>query len=173
MLSILKTKKIIFLMFLICWFSEGIASAEPLVIRDYGGRDSGVPSMVEQEKKAQHEKYSTQPFDDAARYPIVSVLRPGYLDKSQALPNPVKGAKPFFIVGNDVFSRDWLEKNKAYLQKLGAQGLATNIDTQNTFKQLEVMARPLPLVAVPIDELVTVLHLSVYPVLVTGEEIAQ
>ena len=173
MKEISKTKKTLFLMLWFCLFAAGIARGEPLVIRDYGGRDSGVPKKNSITKLAQ--QYSVKPhlIYNAERYPIRSSLHPGYVNKPQALREPVKGAQPFFIIGNDDFSRDWLTKNKTYLQKIGAQGLATNIDSNGIFATLEKLAAPLSLVAVPVDEIATILHLSVYPVLVTGEEIAQ
>lgn len=171
--EISKTKKTLFLILWLCLFTTDLARGEPLVIRDYGGRDSGVPNKNSITKLAQ--QYSAKPhvIDKAERYPIRSSLHPGYVNKPQALREPVKGVQPFFIIGNDDFSRDWLIKNKTYLQKIGAQGLATNIDSNSIFATLEQLAAPLPLVAVPVDEIATILHLSVYPVLVTGEEIAQ
>jgi integrating conjugative element protein (TIGR03765 family) len=145
--------------------------AEPIVIKDYGGRDSGVPKS--NQKVEGLGNYKPVPLDDRTRYPIRSQLRPGYLDKPQKLRQPVKGAQPFFVVGNDSFSRDWIEKNKRYLQKIGAQGLATNIANKNEFDALASLVKPLPLVAVPMDEIAVILNFNVYPVLVTGEEIAQ
>jgi integrating conjugative element protein (TIGR03765 family) len=171
--DISKAKKILFFILWLCLFTTGLARGEPLVIRDYGGRDSGVPNKNSIAKLAQ--QYSVKPhvIDKATRYPIRSSLHPGYINRPQALREPIKGVQPFFIIGNDDFSRDWLTKNKTYLQKIGAQGLATNIDSNSIFATLEQLAAPLPLVAVPVDEIATILHLSVYPVLVTGEEIAQ
>ena len=171
MMMIPKTKKNIFFMLLLLMTS--IASAEPIVIRDYGGRDSGVPNKESMMQLARETPAKPQAFDDAARYPIRSSLRTGYLDQPQKLRNPVKGVQPFFIIGNDEFSRDWLEKNKHYLVKIGAQGLATNINNKSIFLELEKLAKPLPLVALPVDEIAQILAIQVYPVLVTGEEIAQ
>jgi integrating conjugative element protein (TIGR03765 family) len=166
-----KNKKILFLV-LVNVMSH-VASAEPVVIRDYGGRDSGVPTLESMMEKNQQVPLKQQAFDEAARYPIRSMMRPGYLDQPQPLRTPQTGAQPFFMIGNDAFSRDWLDKNKAYLVKIGAQGLATNINSIAIFVELEKLADPLPLVAVPVDEIAETLNLQVYPVLVTGEEIAQ
>ncbi len=171
MLRILKTKKNIFFMLLIL-MGQAVC-AEPIVIRDYGGRDSGVPTKESMMQLAREMPAKPQAFDDTARYPIRSSLRPGYLDQPQKLRNPVKGVQPFFIISNDEFSRDWLEKNKHYLVKIGAQGLATNINNKSIFLELEKLAKPLPLVALPVDEIAQILTIEVYPVLVTGEEIAQ
>jgi integrating conjugative element protein (TIGR03765 family) len=167
MLETLKIKKNIFFMLLFCAWTTGVTSAEPIVIRDYGGRDSGVATQ------APNNKVRPPAFGDEQRYPIHSKLRAGYLSQPQKLREPVKGAQPFFIVSNDGFSRDWLVKNKAYLLKIGAQGLATNLDNKIEFTQLKNLAKPLPLVAVPVDEIANILSVSVYPVLITGEEIAK
>lgn len=161
--------------FLVVCFSSAVA-AEPIVIRDYGGRDSGVPDIIGAKLSAQRKAVSpSRPliFDDTARYPMQSNLRPGYIDQPQRLQKPVIAARPFFIIGSDPFSRDWLEKNKAYLNKIGAQGLATNINNREVFEEMELLAAPLSLIALPVDEIAEILQLSVYPVLVTGEEIAQ
>lgn len=168
-----KDKKDIFFMLWLGMFTACIASAEPVVIRDYGGRDSGVPGKQELIRLAQQQKATKQMFDENLRYPIQSGLRPGYLNVPKKLREPVKGAQPFFVVGNDDFSRDWITKNKMYLLKIGAQGLVTNIDSKRLFLELKAFADPLPLVAVPVDEIAEILQFSVYPVLVTGEEIAQ
>jgi integrating conjugative element protein (TIGR03765 family) len=177
MLETLKIKKNIFFMLLFCAWTTGVTSAEPIVIRDYGGRDSGVPTKETLQKtmatQAPNNKVRPPAFGDEQRYPIHSKLRAGYLSQPQKLREPVKGAQPFFIVSNDGFSRDWLVKNKAYLLKIGAQGLATNLDNKIEFTQLKNLAKPLPLVAVPVDEIANILSVSVYPVLITGEEIAK
>lgn len=150
-----------------------MANAEPIVIRDYGGRASGVPSKQVLIRLALQQTLQPQSLDNSARYPVQSRLRPGYLKVSRKLQTPVKDAQPFFIVGNDAFSRDWMEQNKAYLLKIRAQGVVTNIESKTLFVALEAFATPLPLVAVPVDDIAELLQFSVYPVLITGEEIAQ
>ena len=97
----------------------------------------------------------------------------GYLPAPIKFATPVKGGKPFFVVGNDEMSTAWIEKNKSYLLKIGAQGFATNLANKDIFLRLSALASPLPLTAMPLDEFEKVLHFSVYPVLVTSEEIAQ
>src|SRR3954471_10597378 len=90
MKEISKTKKTLFLMLWLCLFTADIARGEPLVIRDYGGRDSGVPNKNSITKLAQ--QYSVKPhvIDKAERYPLRSGLHPGYVNKPQALREPVK-----------------------------------------------------------------------------------
>lgn len=145
--------------------------AEPIVISDYGGRASGVPhkDMV---KKIQGQM-PARSVGVLKVFPVVSALRPGYIDEPIPLQVPQPKAEPFFIVGNDEFSRDWIEKNKAYLLEIKAQGLATNIQSESVFKELKAWAHPLDIVAIPVDEIAQVLNINVYPVLITGEEIAQ
>ncbi|GGY79124.1 hypothetical protein GCM10011613_24900 [Cellvibrio zantedeschiae] len=145
--------------------------AEPVVISDYGGHPSGVP--VKPQKGDTFRYLKPVPLDERARYPMRSKLQPGYLDEPQKLSQPIKGAQPFFVISVDAFSRDWVEKNRKYLQKIGAQGLATNIASKSEFDSLASFVKPLPLVAVPMDEIAEILHFNVYPVLVTGEEVAQ
>lgn len=145
--------------------------AEPIVISDYGGRASGVPNQ-EMVRKIQGQM-PQRSVGVLKVYPVLSGMRPGYIDEPIPLQVPQPKAKPFFIVGNDEFSRDWIEKNKEYLLEIRAQGLATNIESEAVLKDLQAWAHPLDVIAIPVDEIAEVLNINVYPVLITGEEIAQ
>lgn len=150
---------------------SAIAHAEPLVISDYGGRASGVPNQV-MVKKTQG-NMPQRSVGVLKVYPVLSALHPGYINEPIPLKVPQPKAQPFFIVGNDEFSRDWIEKNKDYLLEIKAQGLATNIQNESILMSLKSWAHPLDIVAIPVDEIAQILNIPVYPVLITGEEIAQ
>lgn len=161
--------KVVGLVGLLCVAQQSLA--EPVVIADYGGRASGVPnkSMLSSLEKP----IQRPPVGILKNYPVRSSLRPGYLNEAIPLETPQPKAKPFFIVSNDEFSRDWIDKNKEYLLEIHAQGLATNINNEAELNDLKQWAAPLAVMAIPVDEIAEVLNIQVYPVLVTGKEIAQ
>lgn len=147
--------------------------AEPIVIRDYGGQASGVPDKT---KIAQ--SVAKMPLMPASQivpqaFPLKSSLKPGFLEKPKKLDVKRLNRNPFFIVGNDDRSRDWIAENKAYLTKIQAKGLVANIANESEFTSLATFAEPLKLIAIPVDEIAQSLGLRVYPVLITNEEIAQ
>lgn len=154
-------------------FISVYATGEPLVIRDYGGNPSGVPDKAKITSSLMGQ--SIKPVDSvpATRFPLKSSLRSGVLDTPKRFENKLLNRNPFFIVGNDERSREWIDSNKAYLAKIGAKGFVANIASEADFKSLESFAKPLRLSVIPLDEVVQSLELRVYPVLITNEEIAQ
>lgn len=147
-------------------------NAEPIVIKDYGGRVSGVPD-IELIKRTTTVNAQRPSVGVLKNFPVRSELSPGYLDTPITLQTPQPMAEPFFIIGDDEFSRDWIKKNKAYLVEINAQGLATNIDSEAVLKELKAWVHPLDIIAIPIDDIAQALNINVYPVLITGKEIAQ
>lgn len=149
------------------------AIAEPIVIRDYGGKPSGVPDKAKIANSVMHQ--SIKPLNNApsVRFPLRSSMRAGVLATPKRFENKLLNRNPFFVVGNDEQSRDWIDANKSYLTKINAKGFVTNIASESEYRSLEAFAKPLTLSAIPLDELVQSLGLRVYPVLITSEEIAQ
>lgn len=147
--------------------------AEPIVIRDYGGKPSGVPDKEKIENSVMQQ--SIKPLNKApsVRFPLRSSMHPGVLTTPKRFENKLLNRNPFFVVGNDEQSRDWIDVNKSYLAKINAKGFVTNISSESEYRSLEAFAKPLTLSAIPLDELVQSLGLRVYPVLITNEEIAQ
>lgn len=151
-------------------------SAEPIVIKDYGNtRPSGIPSAEDIRKLAKKMQVPTSELVsfDAYVFPVVSEQM--RLGKLQA---PIKHGKehidPFFILGADSTSRDWLMKNKAYLVKQGiTRGLLTNVPNGDAYRELSNIAKPLNLYVLNTDEIAEVFGVSVYPIVITHEEIQQ
>lgn len=148
-------------------------SAEPIVIRDYGGHSSGVPDKASIAKaiKAKPLKQSKQL--SLNKFPVRSTLMSGVLAKPIKFTNKMLIKSPYFILSNDERSLDWYAENKDYLVLIKAKGLATNIDSELEFKKLAEVVSPLTLSAIPLNDLALSLGLSVYPILITNEEIAQ
>ncbi len=162
--------KLVFLMLISFAIS---ATAEPIVIRDYGGKSSGVPDRDKIANLVMQQ--SIKPINNVSseRFPLRSTMRAGVLATPKRFEEKLLNRTPFFVVSNDEQSRNWIDANRSYLSKINAKGFVTNIASENEYRSLEEFAKPLILSAVPVDELVQSLGLKVYPILVTSEEIAQ
>lgn len=95
--------------------------------------------------------------------PVSSNLSAGKVSQRTLASNPFTHA--LFIVGDDVFSRTWLEQNATRLQALDAIGFITNVTDMSVVRELSALAG-LPLQPVNIDELATILDIRHYPVVV-------
>lgn len=144
--------------------------AAPIVIKDYGGRDSGVPS--EEAVLREYQKTATEaPALDFNPFPIVSKIQQGRLEHPIRLRVPVE--KPLFFIGNDAQSRQWLAKNKQYLLSVGASGYATNLQTEAELIDLQEWAKPLSVAPMPLDQAAELFGIPVYPVLMIDESAKQ
>lgn len=104
--------------------------------------------------------------------PVVSdQLSPGAVT-SRPLHLPV-GMTPFFLIGDDAFSRQWLADNADVLRSLHAVGMVVNVTDQAGFDRLRSLAPGLELQPVPGDDIAQRLRISHYPVLVTANELSQ
>lgn len=157
---------------MLCFMGVAVI-AEPIVIRDYGGQASGVPDKATIARSVMNTPLKPVSKIPITIFPLRSTLRSGELTAPTKLANKVHYKNPYFIIGNDERSRDWVAENKEYLVKIHAKGLATNIASEGDFKALEAFVAPLVLAALPIDEFAQSLGLRVYPILITNEEIAQ
>jgi integrating conjugative element protein (TIGR03765 family) len=146
------------------------AIAAPIVIKDYGGRDSGVPTqeVVMREYQKHAPVASHVNFNP---YPIVSKVQAGKLDAPIRLRVPV--VKPLFFLGNDALSRQWVDKNKQYLLSIRASGYATNLQNEDELLALREWAKPLGIAPMPLDQAAQVFGIPVYPVLIYQETVKQ
>lgn len=147
--------------------------AEPDVIADFGGRETGIKSPQEQLREAaqrtQMPTASNTPTM-AGRFPVVSSLRVGVLD---AHSHTLSVARPFFIVGFDQQSAQWLAANHVHLKNINALGFVTNVNSPAQLEKLRRYAGDLTLNAIPVDDIAGRFQITRYPVLVTQESIIQ
>lgn len=92
--------------------------------------------------------------------PVVSRLSPGKVKRHTLINNPF--SHPFFVIGDDSFSRTWLKDHAFQLQKNHAIGFVTNIADTNALDELTQLSG-LPLQPMDIDELAAVLSVKHYP----------
>lgn len=157
-----------------CWAEA--PSSRPVVIRDHGNtRPSGIPDIEELRKLAYQMRV---PVNELIQFSPYSFPIHSEKLKVGNLPAPIKHDRssltPFFIIGADPHSMEWLARNKAYLidQKI-LRGLITNIPDGQTFKRFHEAAAPLQLHPMNVDDLGDLFGVHVYPIVINRTEIAQ
>jgi integrating conjugative element protein (TIGR03765 family) len=149
------------------------ANAAPEIIADLGGRATGIKSPQAQLREAAKKVAVPQAVRKSTtdvRFPIWSSLRVGLIE-SYGHDLPV--SRPFFIVGADRQSAQWLSTNSAYLKQINALGFVTNVRSQAEVDALQAYASDIRLSAIPVDAIAEQFSLAAYPVLVTQEEVMQ
>jgi integrating conjugative element protein (TIGR03765 family) len=149
------------------------------VVADFGGVSALpyyrslnlLPSKGEPPVTASLPKVPNSPVGEASLLPVHSVhLTPG------PVPNRVinvPGLTPFFLIGDDAQSREWITAHRAALKQLGAIGFIVQVDSAAALASLRAFAHGLTLVPASADDLARRLDLTHYPVLVTPTGIEQ
>ena len=151
-----------------------VATPPPVVIHDAGGL-SLAPYLENEspggEPEAQRPQPTTRgPMLELSTYPVVSQRgAPGRL-----LQNPTRGrikggpGRPFFIVGDDAASHEWLRINADQLRKLGAYGMVTSVQSAERMR-LMVETLQIPMAPISADSLFEAVGFAVWPVLVGAD----
>jgi integrating conjugative element protein (TIGR03765 family) len=84
---------------------------------------------------------------------------------------PTGVSQPFFLVGCDPLSIEWLQMNRARLIELRAFGLVIDAPDVESYRRLESVAEGLILRPVAGDLIAEHLHLRHYPALITADGI--
>lgn len=92
--------------------------------------------------------------------PVTSRINPGTVNTHTIKNSRLSHA--LFVVGDDARSRAWLKAHALQLQKSRALGLVTNVATSRALHELTQLAG-LPLQAVDVDELASLLEVHHYP----------
>ena len=77
--------------------------------------------------------------------------------------------QPLFIIGDDTFSLQWLQSNKAELERFHAAGIVTKVASKQEFEEIQRLAHPLLLMPMPADALATEMGIPGYPIMITGQ----
>jgi integrating conjugative element protein (TIGR03765 family) len=83
------------------------------------------------------------------------------------------GLKPFFLVGEDATSVEWLSSNAARLTELGAAGLVVDVTDAGSLRRIQSLVPELTIMPVSGDDIAERLQLSHYPVLITATALEQ
>jgi len=154
----------------------GVGS-ELTVIHDSGNTQSLTPLLNETLGRRPNQTPVPPPpvknlYNPNQRFPVITPgVQPGTV-AWKPLPTALT-VQPFFVIGDDDLSLQWLEQRYDALVKLGAVGWLVNVRDRQRFEQLRDFAGDLMLVTQPATNLVEQFGLTRYPVLVTNGGIEQ
>ncbi|MDY6216095.1 integrating conjugative element protein [Actinobacillus porcinus] len=151
------------------------AIAQPTVIADLGGESAvrfyePIQPVHSPEAPKHHNAVPSQ-LSEAQLLPVVSHKFSVGKVNAQAMNLP--GIQPFFLVGYDDVSMDWLNANRDKLIKLQATGLVINVKTEAELQALRDILPELTFMPAPADSLSERLGIQHYPLLLTSEGIYQ
>ena len=107
--------------------------------------------------------------DPASLLPIQSPgLTPGPVQTS-AHEQPF--ARPFFLIGSDAQSRQWLQEHRDRLKVLGAVGMLVQADTLEDLRVIAELAQGLPILPASASGIAKALGVAHYPVVITAHGI--
>ncbi|MEW8523827.1 MAG: integrating conjugative element protein [Candidatus Thiodiazotropha endolucinida] len=158
-----------------------------------------VPVMVQAELSVIYDSGDTQPiapflevFESAdgipQQRPVPAKPRLGAADPEAWLPiqspglapGPVQArshdrpfARPFFLIGSDMRSRQWLQDHRDRLKEIGAVGMLVQADTLDDLRTIAALADGLSILPASASDIAKALGISHYPVLISTHGIEQ
>ena len=82
-------------------------------------------------------------------------------------------ARPFFLIGSDPFSGEWLATHRDRLSEIGAVGMLVEAETVDDLRAIAEIAKGLPILPASASDIAEALGLSHYPVLIIKDGIEQ
>jgi integrating conjugative element protein (TIGR03765 family) len=82
-------------------------------------------------------------------------------------------SRPFFLIGSDALSRQWLLEHRARLKEIGAVGMLIQADTQDDLRAIAELATGLSVMPASGSDIAKALGISRYPVLISPRGIEQ
>ncbi|WP_051302423.1 integrating conjugative element protein [Sedimenticola selenatireducens] len=126
--------------------------------------------------------------EPATEDPPINTPRQGAADVQALLPirspglspGPVRArsqdrrfARPFFLIGSDPASRQWLLQHRDRLKSMGAVGMLVQAETRADLQAIASLSGGLPIMPASAVDIATALNLTHYPVLITAQGIEQ
>ena len=101
---------------------------------------------------------------------LLPIQSPG-LTPGRVGPRSIKRpfARPFFLIGSDSFSREWLATHRDRLAEIGAVGMLVEAETLDDLRAIAAIAEGLPILPASASDVAEALGLSHYPVLITKD----
>ncbi len=155
-----------------------MAQAELTVIYDSGDTQSIAPFLEAFELANEIPRQNpvpTKPSLGAANpeawLPIQSPgLTPGFV---QARSHDRPFARPFFLIGSDARSLQWLKNHRDRLKEIGAVGMLVQADTLDDLRTIAELADGLSILPASATDIAKALGISHYPVLISVHGIEQ
>ncbi|MCP5024376.1 MAG: integrating conjugative element protein, partial [bacterium] len=82
-------------------------------------------------------------------------------------------ARPFFLIGSDAQSRQWLKDNRDRLKEIGAVGMLVQADTVDDLHAIAKLANGLSILPAAGSDIAQALGIKRYPVLISAHGIEQ
>ncbi len=82
-------------------------------------------------------------------------------------------ARPFFLIGSDQKSRQWLRDHREQLKEIGAVGMLVQAETVDDLGAIAALADGLSILPASACDIANALEISHYPVLITAHAIEQ
>ena len=82
-------------------------------------------------------------------------------------------SRPFFLIGSDVHSRQWLQDHRGRLKEIGAVGMLVQADSQEDLRIIAELANGLSILPASGSDIAQALGISHYPVLISTNSIEQ
>ena len=164
---------------LIAWLLGPVmAQAELAVIYDGGNTHPIAPFLEVFESADEIQQQRPDPTspqlgaaDPEAWLPIQS---PGLM------PGPVQArlhdrpfARPFFLIGSDARSLQWLQDHRDRLKEIGAVGMLVQADTLEDLRTIAELADGLSILPASASDIAKALGITCYPVLISTHGIEQ
>lgn len=158
-----------------------------------------VPSLARAELTVIYDSGQTQPIapylevfespdDSSRRGPPSPIPALGAADPKRWLPIRSPGltpgrvqagkqdrpfSRPFFLIGSDPRSRQWLQIHRDRLKAIGAVGMLVQADTLDDLRSIAELADGLSILPASGSDIVKALGISHYPVLISAHGIEQ
>ena len=154
-----------------------LAWAEVTVIFDSGHTRSLAPylEIMESSERSTNQPAVRDPRLGAAEIQALLPIRSPGLS-----PGPVQSrahnrpfARPFFLIGSDSESRQWLITHLKRLKAIGAVGMLVQADTLEDLQAIANLSGGLPIMPASATDLARALGISHYPVLISSQGIEQ
>lgn len=147
------------------------------VIYDSGDTRSLAPylEILERTEPATDDSLINTPRQGAADVQALLPIRsPGLT------PGPVRArshdrrfARPFFLIGSDPASRQWLLRHRDRLKTIGAVGMLVQAETLADLRAIANLSGGLPIMPASAADIATALDIAHYPVLISAQGIEQ
>ncbi len=82
-------------------------------------------------------------------------------------------ARPFFLIGSDARSQQWLQEHRDRLKTIGAVGMLVQADTLDDLRTIVELADGLSILPASASDIAKALGVSHYPVLISAHGIEQ
>lgn len=99
--------------------------------------------------------------------PLNVTLDPGLVERLRQLP------QPFFLIGTDALSRDWLTTHRGTLKNINAVGMLIQANTREEVEAMARLGQGLVITLASGSDLARALNISRYPILISPAGLEQ